>query len=114
MIESNCPTGRRHILVTAGLRRVRQTPSRLPALTFDANDPARLAGFWAGVLGRVHLHLTSTSPTDQQSHQHHLPESTVAAALELGAGHLDVGQLPEAGHVALADPDGNEFCLTHV
>src|SRR3954468_14276887 len=26
-------------------------PCRLVALSFDANDPIRLAGFWAGVLG---------------------------------------------------------------
>ena len=32
---------------------MREMPSRLLALTFDAHDPARLAGFWAGVLGRV-------------------------------------------------------------
>jgi len=112
-------------------------PSRLLALTFDAADPARLAGFWAAVLGReviddprgsllpgsdvqtglrfvardaekvglnrVHLHLTSTSPADQQR--------VVAAALGRGASHLDVGQLPEDGHVVLADPAGNEFCV---
>jgi len=112
-------------------------PSRLLALTLDAHDPARLAGFWGALLGRevvdaprgallpgsdtqvglrfvpnpaaragpnrVHLHLTSTAPADQQH--------TVAAALELGAGHLDVGQLPEEGHVVLADPEGNEFCV---
>ena len=110
---------------------------RLLSLTFDAQDPARLASFWAGVLGRVvvddlrgsllpgsdtqvglrfapsggakvgpnrvHLHLTSTSLAGQQE--------TVAAALELGAGHLDVGQLPEEGHVVLADPEGNAFCV---
>jgi predicted enzyme related to lactoylglutathione lyase len=29
----------------------------------------------------------------------------------LGAGRLDVGQLPEEGHVVLADPEGNEFCV---
>ncbi len=52
---------------------------------------------------RVHLHLTSTSPTGQLD--------TVAAALKLGADHLDVGQLPEEGHVVLADPEGNEFCV---
>jgi len=52
---------------------------------------------------RVHLHLTSTSPAEQQD--------TVAAALELGADHLDVGQVPEEGHVVLADPEGNEFCV---
>ncbi len=112
--------------------------SRLLAVTFDAHDPARLARFWADMLGRevvedaggallpgddsqlglrfgpsradavgphrrVHLHLTSTSLADQQ----HI----VAAALKLGGGHLDVGQRPEEGHVVLADPEGNEFCV---
>ena len=110
-----------------------------PALTvaFDAHDPARPAKFWAALLGRqvvedgggallpgdetqvglrfvvstepkvrperMHLHLTSAGPGDQ--------ERTVATALELGAGHLDVGQLPEEGHVVLADPEGNPFCV---
>jgi catechol 2,3-dioxygenase-like lactoylglutathione lyase family enzyme len=112
-------------------------PSGLLALTFDAHDPGRLARFWAGVLGRVvvddprgallpgsatqiglrfvpsgaekvgpnrvHLHLTSTSSAGLQD--------TVAAALELGANHLDVGQLPAEDHVVLADPEGNEFCV---
>jgi catechol 2,3-dioxygenase-like lactoylglutathione lyase family enzyme len=111
--------------------------SRLLAVTFDARDPARLARFWAGVLGRkvvkdaaaallpgddtqlglrfvpggaekvgpnrMHLHLTSASHVDQR----HM----VATALELGADHLDVGQRPEEGHVVLADPEGNEFCV---
>jgi catechol 2,3-dioxygenase-like lactoylglutathione lyase family enzyme len=109
--------------------------SRMLTVTFDAHDPARLAQFWAGVLGRevvedggaallpgddtqlslrfvpsraekvgrnrMHFHLTSTSLADQQH--------TVATALGLGAGHLDVGQRPEEGHVVLADPEGNEF-----
>ena len=111
--------------------------SRLLTVTFDAHDAARLATFWAGVLGRevvedaggallpgedtqlglrffpslaqkvgpnrMHLHLTSASPADQQH--------TVATALGLGAGHLDVGQRPEEAHVVLADPEGNEFCV---
>ena len=106
-------------------------------VTFDAHDPARLARFWGGMLGRevvddaggallpgddtqlslrfvasraakvgpnrMHLHLTSTSPADQQQ--------TVATALGLGGDHLDVGQLPEEGHIVLADPEGNEFCV---
>jgi hypothetical protein len=109
----------------------------LLTVTFDAHDPPRLAQFWAGLLSRpvvldaavarvpgletqpglrfvpsstarvgpnrMHLHLTSDSPADQ--------EHTVAAALRLGASHLDVGQLPEEGHVVLADPEGNEFCV---
>jgi hypothetical protein len=111
--------------------------SRLLTVTFDAHNPTRLARFWAGMLSRdvvadtggallpgdgaqlslrfvqsraekvgpnrMHLHLTSGSAADQQH--------TVATALGLGAGHLDVGQLPEEEHVVLADPEGNEFCV---
>ncbi|WP_422733530.1 VOC family protein [Micromonospora sp. WMMD558] len=111
--------------------------SRLLSVTFDARDPARLAEFWAGMLGReivedadgallpgddtqlslrfassraelvrpnrMHLHLTSDSPADQQHR--------VATALRLGGGHLDVGQRPDEGHVVLADPEGYEFCV---
>jgi len=51
----------------------------------------------------MHLHLTSSSEADQLH--------TVAAALRLGAAHLDVGQLPEERHVVLADPEGNELCV---
>jgi predicted enzyme related to lactoylglutathione lyase len=114
-------------------------PSHLLALCIDANDPLRLAQFWAGVLDRetadepddgiallpgddtgfrirfqatqeqktgpnqMHFDLTSASLEAQQQ--------TVARALELGARHIDVGQLPEEGHVVLADPEGNEFCV---
>ena len=111
--------------------------SQLLAVTFDAPDPAHLAQFWASVLGRevvedaggalvpgndtqlglrfvpgrapqagpnrMHLHLTSASLADQQQ--------TVATVLGLGARHLDVGQRPEEGHVVLADPEGNAFCV---
>ncbi|WP_336208695.1 VOC family protein [Nonomuraea sp. LPB2021202275-12-8] len=111
--------------------------SQLVALCFDANDPHRLASFWGGFLGwemvddphegftllpsddtgfrircvpsekkktgqnQTHFDLTSTSLEDQQR--------TVARALELGARHLDIGQGPDAAHVVLADPEGNEF-----
>jgi catechol 2,3-dioxygenase-like lactoylglutathione lyase family enzyme len=122
--------------VAVGLER-KQMTSRLDALCFHASDPRQLAGFWAGVLGwdmdthagivllpsddtgfrirflpsqepkvgenQMHFHLTSTSLADQQQ--------TVQRSLALGARHLDVGQRPEEGHVVLADPDGNEFCV---
>ncbi|RJK94735.1 VOC family protein [Vallicoccus soli] len=112
-------------------------PSRLAALALDAHDPARVARFWAALLDRrpvedargvllpgsdtqvglrfvpsrsertgrdrVHLHLTSAADGDQQR--------TVERALALGGRHLDVGQLPEEGHVVLADPEGNELCV---
>lgn len=111
--------------------------ARLLTLVVDAHDPARLARFWGALLrrdvvdhprgvllpgsdtqiavrfapsdvgrtgaDRLHLHLTSAGPGDQ--------EHTVAAALELGATPLDVGQLPEERHVVLADPEGNAFCV---
>jgi catechol 2,3-dioxygenase-like lactoylglutathione lyase family enzyme len=110
--------------------------AQLVALCIAANDPSRLALFWAGVLGRaatdegrtlapsedggfriefqptldkkagpnqMHLDLTSTSLEDQQQ--------TVERCLELGARHIDIGQRPEEGHVVLADPEGNEFCV---
>ncbi|WP_435615295.1 VOC family protein [Streptomyces coelicoflavus] len=113
--------------------------SRLSAICFNTAMPAGLARFWSGVLGwepaagpddgiavlppdgagyrirflpgavpktpqsRAHFDLTSVSPEGQRR--------TVARALELGGSHIDVGQLPEEGHVVLADPDGNEFCV---
>ena len=51
----------------------------------------------------MHFDLTSSSLEDQQQ--------TVARALELGGRHLDIGQGPDADHVVLADPEGNEFCV---
>ncbi|MGW0842860.1 VOC family protein [Streptomyces sp. NPDC002787] len=113
--------------------------SHLFAVCFDASEPQALARFWSGVLdrelvddprdgvmllpgddtgfrirfvparqaktvpNRMHFDLTSTSLEDQQQ--------TVARALALGARHIDIGQRPEEGHVVLADPDGNEFCV---
>ena len=98
-------------------------PARLHALVVRTPDPERLSAFWDGLLAdsdvpfllafelsdqprtglnQIHFHLTSNSSSQ---------DATVARALELGASHLDVGQLPGEGHVVLADPDGNEFCV---
>ncbi|HEY7069538.1 MAG TPA: VOC family protein [Acidimicrobiales bacterium] len=112
---------------------------RLVALCVGANDPVRLARFWAAALrwdvadrtgdeirlvptdgtrfwvefmpvldakvgrNRLHLDLTSTSLDDQRE--------SVAGLVGLGARHIDIGQRPEEGHVVLADPEGNEFCV---
>ena len=113
--------------------------SRLVALCFDANDPLRLARFWADALGwdvevdnddeigleptddtrfrlefvrvpeekvgknRVHLDLTTASFDER--------DETVARLTALGARKIDIGQGPDPGHVVLADPEGNEFCV---
>ena len=113
--------------------------SRLVALCFGANDPLRLARFWAEALhwevggeaddeiglvptdgtrfrilflaipeqkagkNRIHLDLTSTSIEEQRE--------TVERLVEHGARHIDIGQGPDADHVVLADPEGNELCI---
>src|SRR5947209_5457119 len=107
----------------------------LVALSVDANDPLRLARFWAGVLGWEMIDepnggvalLPSDEigfpieffPTQEQRagpnwmHFHLTSTSledqqrTVERALALGARHLDIGQRPEEGHVVLTDPEGN-------
>ena len=120
------------------------TTSRLVTLCFDANEPLRLARFWAHALrwdievetddeinddeiglvptdsttfdilflpvpgpkttkNRIHLDLTTASVADQKE--------TVASLVELGARHIDIGQRADEGHVVLADPEGNEFCV---
>ena len=113
-------------------------PVRFVAVTFGVDEPARSATFWAGLLDRgvvdevggarllpgddtqvglrfvptgtepsgarrVHLHVTSSSPDDQRD--------KVTRAVALGGRHIDVGQLPEEGHIVLADPGGVELCI---
>ena len=50
-----------------------------------------------------HPDLTSASPADQ--------DDLVARALAAGARRVDVGQGPDASHVVLADPEGDELCV---
>ena len=51
----------------------------------------------------MHLHLTSASRRTSSDRWRRRWGSA--------ANHLDVGQRPEEGHVVLADPEGNEFCV---
>ena len=108
----------------------RRMAVRLRTLNVLAAAPERLAAFWGDLLGwpregarldgtpfglgfvpsdeplhlpaQTHLHLSSNDATQAE---------TVARALALGATHLDVGQRPDEGHVVLADPEGNAFCV---
>ncbi|WP_214105492.1 VOC family protein [Acrocarpospora catenulata] len=113
--------------------------AQLVALCFDANDPLRVARFWAAVLGwetadelqdsiallpsddtgfRIRFLPTQEKKTGQNLIHFDLTstsledqQETVARSLELGGRHIDIGQDPEDDHVVLADPEGNEFCV---
>jgi hypothetical protein len=111
----------------------------LVALVVDSSSPGVLARFWARALGwqmgtttsdtsellptdptsfrlvfrssvdakvgrnPIHFDLTSASIGDQKS--------SVDDLIASGATPTDVGQAGDEGHVVLADPDGNEFCV---
>jgi len=113
--------------------------ARLVSLCLDANDPLRLARFWAHAL---HWEIDDETddevalvPTDGTrfgilfeavpeektgKNRIHLDLTTtslddqmktVEQLVELGAHHIDIGQGPDDDHVVLADPEGNEFCV---
>jgi predicted enzyme related to lactoylglutathione lyase len=118
---------------------VEKMTSQLVALCFDANDPLRLARFWAEALrweiddgAHDEIGLVPSDDTsfrilflpvpetkggknrlhlDLTTTSIHDQDETVARLVELGGRHIDVGQGPDEGQVVLADPEGNEFCV---
>ncbi len=111
--------------------------SVLTEIVVDAADPARLAGFWAEVLGweevgsddgiveiggpggaKPTLVFVPVDDPKAGKNRLHLDVNPTGcdqdAELErlqgLGAVEVDVGQ-GEQTWVVLADPEGNEFCL---
>jgi catechol 2,3-dioxygenase-like lactoylglutathione lyase family enzyme len=113
--------------------------ARFVALAIDANDPMRLARFWAHALrwevgdevdGAVRLVPTDGARFDllfvpvpepkTGQNRIHLDlttaslddqRQTVEELLAVGGRHLDIGQSPDEGHVVLGDPEGNELCI---
>jgi predicted enzyme related to lactoylglutathione lyase len=113
--------------------------SRLISVAFDANDPARLARFWAAALrwdiGESDDAEVDLVPTDDtrfrlifllvpegkaSQNRVHLDltttsleeqSATVAELIAMGARHIDIDQDPHGPHVVLADPEGNELCI---
>jgi hypothetical protein len=113
--------------------------TRLVTLCVDANDPLRLAHFWAATLHWDIYDETdeeiSLVPTDgtrflfvflpvpepkEGKNRIHLdlvsesPEhqsEMVDRLKALGARRVDIGQASNVDHVVLADPEGNEFCV---
>jgi len=111
---------------------------RLDALCFDANDPLRLAGFWAGALGwdmheetdgvrlvptdgtRFCIDLFPASEVKRGKNRIHLDltstsaegqRETVQRLVALGAQPVDIGQGQGSPHTVLADLEGNELCV---
>jgi hypothetical protein len=111
----------------------------LVALVIGAQSPRELARFWAralrweiGTATRGGVELVPTDPTgfrllfksgagvkatqnpihfDLTSRSIEDQESSVADLIAHGARLADVGQAGDEGHVVLADPEGNEFCV---
>lgn len=110
--------------------------SRWENLVVDAEDPARLARWWAEALGYqlvneqpdeveirrsadempglVFVPVPGPKQTKNRLHIDLRPsdrEAEVERLVNMGARHVDVGQSGGAGWTVLADPEGNEFCV---
>ena len=105
-------------------------------IVIDCADPERLAEFWAEALGYAKAgmfdpYFVLLAPTREHPPVilQRVPEpkttkarihfdlrvadiETEAERLEqLGARRIDVGQGTDPGWIAMADPEGNEFCV---
>jgi catechol 2,3-dioxygenase-like lactoylglutathione lyase family enzyme len=105
------------------------------AVVVAAGDPARLARWWAEVLGyrvldedendvivgqaeHVYPILYFSRSTDERVGRNRLHldlsptdrEAEVERLVNMGARHVDIGQ-GERSWTVLADPEGNEFCV---
>ena len=109
--------------------------SRWYAVVVDAADPARLARWWAEVLGHEILdedsnevmvgsggnvypilYFTTSSEPKVGKNRLHIDlspddrDAEVERLVNMGARHVDIGQ-GSSSWVVLADPEGNEFCV---
>ncbi len=110
--------------------------SRWHTVVVDAIDPARLARWWAEVLGYQLLSEDGTEAvigpapdaypqllfnlvSEQKDGKNRLHvdlrpddrEAEVERLVDMGARHVDIGQGDDVSWVVLADPEGNEFCV---
>jgi hypothetical protein len=109
--------------------------NRWEQLVVDAEDPARLARWWAEALGYQIVHeepdeveirrtreelpgLLFTPVPEPKSVKNRLhldlrpddQEAEVERLVDMGARPVDIGQ-QDVSWVILADPEGNEFCV---
>jgi predicted enzyme related to lactoylglutathione lyase len=114
-------------------------PVALHHIVIDAHDLPGLARFWAGVLGwrilserdrEVIVGADETAPVaicfmptpDEKTVKNRLHldlnpgpddrEAEIERILGLGARRVDIGQTGAESWTVLADPEGNEFCVT--
>jgi predicted enzyme related to lactoylglutathione lyase len=110
-------------------------PSRWEQIVVDAEDPARLARWWATALdyrivreapGEIEIRRTPdelpgllfTPVPDAKTTKNRLhidlrpddQEAEVERLVDMGARLADIGQ-HDVSWVVLADPEGNEFCV---
>jgi len=110
-------------------------PAQWEQVVVDAEDPARLARWWAEALGYRIVHeeageveirrdqdtrpglLFTVAPDGKKvKNRLHLDlrpadqEAEVERLVDMGARPVDIGQ-HDVSWVVLADPEGNEFCV---
>ena len=111
-------------------------PSQWEQIVVDAEDPARLARWWAAALGYVivtdqppdeveirrtpdqlpGLLFTAVPEAKKGKNRLHIDlrpddqEAEVERLIDMGARYADIGQ-GDVSWVVLADPEGNEFCV---
>jgi predicted enzyme related to lactoylglutathione lyase len=111
--------------------------SRINSVTFDCSDPARVGEFWSRALGYesvqrgddyfwIEAAMGPATPLlfvrvpegKQVKNRVHLDIATndraaeVDRLIELGATIIDIGTPHDASWTVMADPEGNEFCVT--
>ncbi|GAA0549072.1 VOC family protein [Paractinoplanes ferrugineus] len=111
-------------------------PVRWEQIVVDAEDPHRLARWWAEALGYTIVHEapdeveirrtpaelpgllfgTSADPRTVKNRLHldlrpDDQEMEVERLVNMGARLADIGQGDDVPWVVLADPEGNEFCV---
>ena len=89
-------------------------------IVIDCADPETLAEFWAEALGYDKVGLFDNYYVLAARNREHPPvilqrvpdiEPEAKRLEALGARRVDIGQGDDPGWIAMADPEGNEFCV---
>lgn len=111
--------------------------ARVGAIMIDCHDPGALFDFWSQIVGveienrwpayiftttlpgnRIRLAFQLVPEDKVVKNRVHLdlahpdPEEFIAKVVALGGSRIEDHQTGEFGWTVLADPEGNEFCVT--